>query len=96
MLDLAHTRASELGKDASVYGDKFFGGTHLVYVLEEKVGVYDALPANPKVRASLFFWKAFKKPFGILEAGAGLAVWAVSAFFRRKSDLDKQRRNNGG
>jgi formate dehydrogenase iron-sulfur subunit len=96
MLDLANTRARELGENASVYGDKFFGGTHLVYVLEKKVDVYDALPANPKRKASLFIWKAFKKPFGVLEAGAGLAVWAVSAFFQRRSDLDKQRRQKSG
>jgi formate dehydrogenase iron-sulfur subunit len=96
MLEMAYKRVRELGKNASVYGDKFFGGTHLVYVLEEKVAVYDALPANPKVMASVFFWKAFKKPFGILEAGAGLAVWAVSSFFQRRSDLDKHRQNNGG
>jgi hypothetical protein len=95
MLDLAYKRARELGKNASVYGDKFFSGTHTVYVLEEKVAVYDALPANPKVMASVIFWKAFKKPFG-LEAGAGLAVWAVSSFFQRRSNLDKRRLNNGG
>lgn len=96
MLNMAYNRAKELGGDASVYGDKFFGGTHMIYVLEEKVNLYNALPAKPKMNASLFFWKPFRESFGVLEAGAGLAVWAVSAFFKRRSDLDKQRRNNDG
>ena len=96
MLKLAHNRVKELGGNASVYGDKFFGGTHVIYVLEEKVNLYNALPAKPKVASSVIFWKAFKKPFVILEAGAGLAVWAVSSFFQRRSNLDKHRLNNGG
>lgn len=96
MLKLAYNRVKEMGGDASVYGDKFFGGTHVIYVLEEKVNLYNALPAKPKVASSVIFWKAFQKPFGVLEAGAGLAVWAVSAFFQRRSDLDKLRLKNGG
>ena len=96
MLKLAYNRVKEMGGDASVYGDKFFGGTHVIYVLEEKVNLYNALPAKPKVASSVIFWKAYKKPFGMLEAGAGLAVWAVSAFFQRRSNLDKQRQKNGG
>jgi formate dehydrogenase iron-sulfur subunit len=96
MLKLASNRVKELGGDASVYGDKFFGGTHVVYVLEEKVSRYNALPAKPKVASSAIFWRAFKTPFGILEAGAGLGVWSVSCFFQRRSHLDKRRLDNGG
>jgi formate dehydrogenase beta subunit len=82
MLKLAYARVKELGKDASVYGDKFFGGTHLIFVLEEKVNLYDALPARPKVASSVLFWKDLLKPFGMWEAGAGI----VGSFFssRRK------------
>jgi formate dehydrogenase iron-sulfur subunit len=94
MLALAYKRVKELGGDASVYGDKFFGGTHVIYVLEEKVDLYNALPAKPKVASSVIFWKAFKKPLGIMEAGAGLAVWAISSFSQRRSDLAKRQPNN--
>jgi formate dehydrogenase iron-sulfur subunit len=96
MIALAHKRVKELGGDASVYGNTFFGGTHVIYVLEEKIDVYKSLPVKPKVASSVFFWKAFKKPMGILEAGAGLVVWAISSFPQRRSDLAKRERNNGG
>ena len=84
MLDLASRRVKELGGDASVYGDKFFGGTHVIYVLEEKVGCYDALPARPKVASSVIFWKEMLKPVHVLEAGAGLAA---SIFRNRRTDI---------
>jgi formate dehydrogenase beta subunit len=82
LLDLAYKRVQALGKNASVYGDKFFGGTHLVYVLEEKINFYDALPAKPKVAASVIFWKELMKPAGLFGSGAGI----VGSFFssRRK------------
>ena len=41
MLNLAYQRVKELGGDASVYGDKFFGGTHIIYVLDQKIAYYD-------------------------------------------------------
>jgi formate dehydrogenase iron-sulfur subunit len=97
MLKMAYKRARELGKNASVYGDKFFGGTHVVYVLEEKVDVYDALPANPKVMASVIFWKELLKPFRAWEAGMGLvSIAAVSIAKQRRNIFDNHRKNNRG
>ncbi len=69
MLKKAYKRAKELGGDASVYGDKFVGGTHVIYVLTEKVSVYDELPVKPEKSASL---KDLFKPFGLLAAAGGL------------------------
>ena len=66
MLKKAYKRAKELGGDASVYGDKFVDGTHVIYVLTEKVDVYDELPVKPVKSAS---WKDLFKPFGLLAAG---------------------------
>jgi formate dehydrogenase beta subunit len=86
MLKLAYQRVKELGGNASVYGDKFFGGTHVIYVLEEKIESYDSLPAKPKVASSVIFWKDLLKPFRTLEAGAGLASLAVTSFFRRRGN----------
>jgi hypothetical protein len=88
MLKLAYARVKELGGDASVYGDKFFGGTHLLFVLEEKVNLYEALPARPKVASSVIFWKDLLKPFGLWEAGAGVAV----SFFSRSRKHGEDRR----
>jgi len=96
MLKLAYKRVKELGGDASVYGDKFFGGTHIIYVLEEKVNLYNALPANPKVAASIIFWRELVKPFRMLEAGAGWVAVAVSVFSRRRAGVNAHRVNGRG
>ncbi len=84
MLNLAYQRVRELGGDASVYGDKFFGGTHVIYVLEEKVGLYDNLPAKPKVASNVIFWKDLLKPLWPVETGVGLAAIAASSFLKRR------------
>jgi hypothetical protein len=97
MIKLAYRRARELGGDASVYGDKFFGGTHIMYVLEKKVGFYSSLPARPKVAASVIFWKELLKPFGAWEAGMGMASIAAASFSKqRRNSFDNDRQNNRG
>ena len=97
MLKLAYERVKELGGNASVYGDKFFGGTHVVYVLEEKVNRYKALPAQPKVASSVIFWKELFKPFGAIGAGVGLTRLAASSFLTRRGKLitDQQTKTKG-
>ena len=72
MLRLAYKRVEELGGDASVYGDKFVGGTHMIYVLPEKASVYDRLPEKPKVSASVIAWKDWLKPISLLLPGVVL------------------------
>lgn len=94
MLKLAYNRVKELGGDASVYGDKFFGGTHVIYVLEEKVNLYNALPAKPKVASSVILWRELVKPFRMLEAGAGLVAVAASVFSRRRGSMNASRVND--
>jgi len=73
MLKAAYKRAEELGGDANVYGDKFVDGTHVVYVLNEKPGVYDELPKHPSVPLSIIVWKDLLKPLSLLAAGGVLA-----------------------
>ena len=73
MLKKAYERASELGGDASVYGDKFVDGTHVLYVLPEKAEVYEKLPKNPSVPLSIVVWKDLLKPLSLLAAGGVLA-----------------------
>jgi len=73
MLKLAHARGKELGGDANVYGDRFVGGTHVIYVLQEKPEVYDALPLKPRVPLSVIAWKDLPKPLSLVAAGGVLA-----------------------
>jgi formate dehydrogenase beta subunit len=73
MLKKAHARVKELGGDANVYGDKFVGGTHVLYVLNEKPEVYDELPKYPTVPFSIVLWKDVLKPLSLLAAGGVLA-----------------------
>ena len=73
MVKKAYKRAQVLGGDASVYGDKFVDGTHVIYVLPEKVDVYDHLPVDPKVPLSVIVWKDILKPAGLLAAGGVVA-----------------------
>lgn len=96
MLKLAYTRVNELGGNASVYGDKFFGGTHVIYVLEEKVNLYNALPVRPRVASSVIFWRELVNPFRILEAGLGWMAVAASVFSRRRDNRDRRRTNDRG
>ena len=93
MLKLAYSRVKELGGDASVYGDKFFGGTHVIYVLEERVNLYHALPARPKVASTVIFWKELMKPFRSWEAGIGLGSIAASSVIKRRNSNDHRRAN---
>jgi len=73
MLKLAYARVKELGGDASVYGDKFVKGTHVLYVLQEKPEVYEKLPVNPRVPLSVIAWKDLLKPLSLIAAGGVLA-----------------------
>ena len=73
MIKKAYARVKELGGDANVYGDKFVGGTHVLYVLNEKPEAYDELPASPSVPLSIVLWKDVLKPLSLLAAGGVLA-----------------------
>jgi hypothetical protein len=73
MIKKAYARAKELGGDANVYGDKFVGGTHVIFVLGEKAEVYEGLPKNPSVPVTTVLWKDILKPLSLLAAGGVVA-----------------------
>ena len=77
MIAQAYARAKTLGGDATVYGDKFVQGTHVVYVLPEKVRMYEKMVVNPSVPISVYLWKDLLKPLSVLAIGAAL----VGTFF---------------
>lgn len=98
LVKAAYKRAKELGDGAYVYGDKFVDGTHLVYVLQEKPGMYAALPKSPSVPLSIVLWKDVLKPLSILAAGGVLA----GSFFHyiihgpKTPDEDTSTKTEGG
>lgn len=73
MITKAYARLKELGGDANVYGDKFVGGTHVIYILTEKPRVYEALPYSPSVPLTVTIWKDLLKPLSLLAAGGVIA-----------------------
>ncbi len=77
MIAQAYARAKTLGGDATVYGDKFVQGTHVVYVLPEKVRMYEKMVVNPSIPVSVYLWKDLLKPLSVLAIGAAL----VGTFF---------------
>ncbi len=70
----AHQRKAELGGAASVYGDQYVGGTHVVYVLTEPAAVYDMLPEKPQIAASVALWKDVLKPLSMVSLLGGLGA----------------------
>jgi formate dehydrogenase beta subunit len=68
-MKIAQGRVKYLGGDASIYGDKFVGGTHLMYVLKEKAEIYDGIKKDPKVSQTVTLWKNLLKPLSLLAAG---------------------------
>jgi formate dehydrogenase beta subunit len=98
MLKLAYMRAKELGGDASVYGDKFVDGTHVLYVLQEKKEVYDVLPAHPRVPLSVMAWKDLLKPLSLVAAGGVLAASFLHYIIHgpKTPDEDDNHKTEGG
>ncbi len=74
MINKAYSRAQELGGTASVYGDRFLGGTHVMYVLTEPPGVYAKLPENPQISTGLVLWKEVLKPLSIASLIGGIGA----------------------
>ena len=94
MLKKAYTRVAELGGDANVYGDKFVGGTHVVYVLGEKPAVYDALPENPKMPTTILWWKNLFKPLTLI--GMGGVAGAAALHYLTKGPQEVHDSQEGG
>ena len=96
MLKLAHKRAKELGENASVYGDKFVDGTHVLYVLQEKPAVYDKLPMKPSVPLSIIVWKDLLKPLSLLAAGGVIAGSFLHYIIHGPKLPDEDQNQKGG
>ncbi len=100
MLKAAYGRAKELGGDANVYGDKFVGGTHVVYILSEKPEAYDKLPKSPSIPLSVMVWKDWLKPLSLI-AGGGVVVGSLLHYIlhgpkRPDEDVSGDKHAEGG
>jgi len=98
MIRKAHARVKVLGGDANVYGDKFVDGTHVVYVLTEKPGVYDVLPVKPHVPLSVMAWKDLLKPLSLVAVGGVLAASFLHYIIhgpKTPDDADNQTKEGG-
>jgi hypothetical protein len=80
MMKKAYAKVEKLGGDANVYGDKFVDGTHVIYILQFKPEVYDALPVDPKMPQSVTLWKNLLKPLSLLAAG-GVVGGSILHYF---------------
>jgi formate dehydrogenase beta subunit len=96
MLKLAYKRAKELGGNASVYGDKFVDGTHVLYVLPEKPAVYEKLPLKPSVPLSIIVWKDMLKPLSLLVAGGVIAGSFLHYIIHGPKLPDEDQNQKGG
>jgi formate dehydrogenase iron-sulfur subunit len=65
-------------ENAGLYDPPGVDGTHVMYVLHhaDKPSIYAGLPENPKISATVEFWKGLIKPVAL----AGIAASAVAGF----------------
>ncbi len=91
MIKKAYARVKELGGDANVYGDKFVGGTHVIYVLTEKPEVYDELPTHPEVPFSVILWKNLFKPFTLIGLGAVAGMAALHYLIKGPHEVHEKK-----
>ena len=83
-------RLAALKGKGHLYGDKFVGGTHMLYILPEQPVHYAGLPQNPMVPASLVAWKDWLKPLSLLAPGAVLAGSFLHYLTRGPKDVCKE------
>lgn len=96
MLKAAYKRAAQLGGNANVYGDKFVDGTHVLYVLQEKLSTYEKLPAKPSVPLSIIVWKDLLKPLSLLAAGGVIAGSFLHYIIHGPKLPDEDQNEKGG
>ena len=83
MLDFAAERIVDLKErgyqQAGVYDPPGVGGTHVMYVLQhaDQPGLYNGLPAEPKISPWVSLWKGAAKPLAL----ASMVGAAIVAFF---------------
>lgn len=93
MLGIVRQRLETLGDKAHLYGDKFVGGTHMLYILPEEPIQYAGLPGNPRVPISLVAWKDWLKPLSLLISGGVIAGAFLHYLIKGPKDTTKPHNN---
>jgi len=91
ILQTAYERSRKLGRNSSVYGDRFVGGTHVMYVLNEPAGMYEKLPENPQISTAVALWKDWLKPLSMVSliGGVGLSFVYYITKGPKRPELDQ-------
>ncbi|HOO45081.1 MAG TPA: 4Fe-4S dicluster domain-containing protein [Deltaproteobacteria bacterium] len=95
MIEKAYKRVEELDGKAYVYGDKFVKGTHVIYVLQKDAKVYDELPVNPRIPASVVLWKNLFKPFTLIGMGAVAGMAALHYLIKGPHEVHEKDQEGG-
>lgn len=96
MVMKAYARAEKLGSGATVYGDKFVSGTHVMYVLDNKTSAYAALPESPKVPLAVKAWKSILKPLVTVGIVGGIGAALLHYFTAGPKTVEKFDDKEGG
>lgn len=75
--------------NAYLYGENELNGLHVMYVLENKPGVY-GLPVNPEVSAATFAWKNVIQPIGWGLGGLTILGLGLNYLIARKAKLNRE------
>lgn len=87
-------RLAALQGKGHLYGDKFVGSTHMLYILPEEPAHYAGLPQNPRVPTSLVAWKDWLKPLSLFVPGVALA--GAFLHYLTKGPKDTINKREGG
>jgi len=91
MIKKAYNRVEKLDGKAIVYGDKFVGGTHVMYILSEPPAVYDKLPVSPSVPFSVVLWKNLIKPLTLIGIGGVAAAAALHYLIKGPHEVHEKK-----
>ncbi len=92
LLALGRERLNTLKADnpkANLYGENVVGGSHVLYLLDEKPEFYE-FPSKAQVPPSVGIWKNLVQPGGKWLIGAALAGSIIGFFTTRVSAVEKE------
>jgi formate dehydrogenase beta subunit len=96
MIKKAYDRVEKLDNKAIVYGDKFVGGTHVMYILSEPAAIYDKLPASPSVPFSVVLWKNLIKPLTLIGMGGVAGAAFLHYLIKGPHEVHEKEKKEGG
>lgn len=65
VIEMGKKRVQELGGNASLYGDRYIGGGHFMYVLPEKPVMYAGMVVDPYYPLTVTLWRSVVRPLSL-------------------------------